>query len=218
MNKAQRAVRKICKGSCTAAARKTQEETLTVVVIQGESIMKKLDEERRMLVEKNIGLAHKIAWDYRNCPLEMEEIDAVALYGLVKAGSAFDESGKCKFATFADTVIRNEILMEIRRSKRIPCISLDEEIIRTVYDGTSCAMMNLLRYEEPGFERVEQYDLIPALIEMANLNMKERQAVLLAVCQGRKQKEVSGQMKISQSLVSRYVRRGINKIKRGWPF
>lgn len=70
------------------------------------------------VVLENMRLAYKIAWDFHGCGIEQEELEGLASLGLVKAASAFDKSKGFTFATFAVPVIRNEILMEIRKISR----------------------------------------------------------------------------------------------------
>ncbi|MCD8011597.1 MAG: sigma-70 family RNA polymerase sigma factor [Lachnospiraceae bacterium] len=171
--------------------------------------MRKLNEERRMLAERNIGLAHKIACGYRNCAMDMEEIDAAALFGLVKAASVYDASTGFKFATVAAVIIRNEILMELRKArKHSTCISMNEE-----QGDTTCTLADLLQYDEPGFTRAEEYNLIPSLVDAAGLSPNERQAVLLIICMGGRQADAGRQMGVSQSYVGRCARQGIKKIR-----
>ncbi len=172
--------------------------------------MKELNEERRMLAENYIGLAHKIACGYRYSAMDMEEIDSAALFGLVKAASVYDASTGFKFATVATVIIRNEILMELRKSrKQSVCISMDEE-----HGEAACTLADFLQYDEPGFARTEDYNLIPSLVDAAGLNQKERQAVLQVICMGKRQEDVGRQMGVSQSYVARCAKKGIRKIRK----
>lgn len=166
------------------------------------------------MVLENMRLAHKIAWDFHGCGIEQEELEGLALLGLVKAASAFNESKGFKFATFAVPVMRNEILMEIRKISRFRgAISLDT-VISSPQENGECSLLDLLPCEENGYEDVDNLDLIPSLFRRTNLQDSERTAIILTVLEGKKQKDVAEAMGVSQSYVSRLARLGVNKIRK----
>ena len=72
------------------------------------------------LVEKNMKLVHYLTQKYYKSGYNLEEIESAASMGLVKAIQSFDvkKIGELTFATYASTVIRNEIFMEYRREKK----------------------------------------------------------------------------------------------------
>lgn len=165
------------------------------------------------MVLENMRLAYKIAWDFHGCGIEQEELQGLALLGLVKAASAFDKSKGFKFATFAVPVIRNEILMEIRKISRFKgAISLDAEI-SSPREHEGCSLLDLLPCEENGYEDVDNSDLIPSLFQKTDLRDNKRTAVILTVFEGKKQKDVAGVMGVNQSYVCRLAKSGINKIR-----
>lgn len=70
------------------------------------------------LVLNNIKLAYSVAWNMKSTGIEIEDLQSLALLGLVKAAKDFDETRGCKFSSFAITIMRNEILQEVRRQKK----------------------------------------------------------------------------------------------------
>ena len=75
--------------------------------------------EKQELVDKNLKLAYKIAWEYNiklRGHIELEELQSLAFLGLVKAANTFDISKNFEFSTYAYTVMRNEILCFITKN------------------------------------------------------------------------------------------------------
>jgi len=166
------------------------------------------------MVLDNMRLAYKIAWDFHGCGIEQEELEGFALLGLVKAASSFDRSKGFKFTTFAVPVIRNEILMEIRKISRFKnSVSLDAENPDAGGEG-KYTLLDLLPYEEEGFDRVDDSDLLPSLFKQTSLRDRERRAITLVILNGNKQADVGREMGVTQSAVCRYVKSGVNKIRR----
>lgn len=166
------------------------------------------------MVLENVRLAYKIAWNFRGCGIEQEELRGLALLGLVKAASSFDESKGFKFATFAAPVIRNEILTEIRKISRFRgAVSLDA-MISSADEKGECSLLDLLPCIEGGYEDVDNSDLIPSLFQKAKLRDSERAVMTLTILEGKKQREVARMMGTSQSYISRLTRSGMNKIQR----
>lgn len=79
------------------------------------------------LVENNVRLVHHIANKYlHTAGCEYDELVAHGLFGLYKAAVSWEPS-KSKFVTYAHRCVNNEILMFLRKVRRIPFTdSLDE--------------------------------------------------------------------------------------------
>lgn len=86
-------------------------------------------ESWKILVERNMRLAIKIARSYESTTdIEFDDLCGSAYVGLVKAAKNFDPKKQYAFATFAVTVVRNELNQMIRRMSNhpYPDISLNE--------------------------------------------------------------------------------------------
>lgn len=85
------------------------------------------EESTKILAERNVRWAIKIANSFQNTGIEDEELDCIAMLGLVKAAQKFDPKLGTEFTTFATPVIKNEILMSMRKNKQniYPDISLN---------------------------------------------------------------------------------------------
>ena len=171
--------------------------------------------EMQELVLNNMGLAYKIAWKYHERGIEQEELQAVALFGLVKAASRFDRSREVPFPAFASAVIRNTIRMEFRRVRKDRrCVSMEAEIAGSKENGNPCTWADKISCREPGFDQAESEDMLPSLLSVPELTGKEQKAVWLVICNGMTQKEAGEQIGMSQAHVSRRVRSGMGKIRK----
>lgn len=166
---------------------------------------------KKALVIDNIRLAYWTAQKYKSCGIELEELQGIALMGLVKAAEKYNPSGAA-FSTFAVRIMENDIVMEIRRRRKCRTISLESEVTISG-KGDTAPLEETLPCSEKGYDRVEAALLFPALMDSKNLKEKEKIAIWLVVCQEMKQCEAADVMQVSQSIVSRYVKSGIKKMR-----
>lgn len=168
------------------------------------------------MVLDHMRLAYKVSWSFHGCGIEQEDLNSIAVLGLVKAVVNFDPSKGCKFATFAVPVIRNDILIELRKMRILKgAVSLDAENLIPGGDGDSCTLMDLFPYDERGFDQVENSDLIPSLLQNTNvINEREKSVLTLVVCNGVGQVKAGEMMGVSQSYISRVVDSGLKKIRK----
>ena len=154
------------------------------------------------LVLNNMKLAYSTAWKMRDTGIEMDDLQSLALLGLVKAAKAFDEERGYKFPTLAITVMRNEILQEVRRQrKQRNQVSLNSPFA----DGLCLA--DVLEDKQNVFAEAE----VQALIE--ELEDNEKKAVRMILFQDMKQTEAAEVIGVSQCMISRYYRSGIQKLR-----
>ena len=59
------------------------------------------------LAADNMDQAYAIAYEYRNCGMDMEELKSAALFGLANAVIMYDPSRNDRFSRFACVVIEN---------------------------------------------------------------------------------------------------------------
>jgi RNA polymerase sporulation-specific sigma factor len=75
-------------------------------------------------IELNIKLVHSVCQKFTG---EYEDLFQIGCIGLIKAAKTFKEEKGYAFSSYAIPIIRNEILMSLRK-KRVVTISLDEPI------------------------------------------------------------------------------------------
>ena len=139
----------------------------------------------------------------RDTGIEMDDLQSLALLGLVKAAKAFDEERGYKFPTLAITVMRNEILQEVRRQrKQRNQVSLNSPIVDGLF-----TLGDVLEDKRNVFAEAE----IQALIE--DLEENEKKVVRMILFQNMKQTEAAEVIGVSQCMISRYYRSGIQKLR-----
>lgn len=75
-------------------------------------------------IESNIKLVHSVCQKFTG---EYEDLFQIGCIGLIKAARTFKKEKGYAFSSYAIPIIRNEILMSLRK-KRIATVSLDEPI------------------------------------------------------------------------------------------
>lgn len=163
---------------------------------------------RDELVTKNIRLVY-----YMYNKLHMtdivksykEDIISEGMIGLINAANNFDESKNFMFATYAAMCIHNQMLMCIRKLKRFygKEISLYQPI-NIDYDGNELCYADLI--EAKG---VPQDALVTVMSfkEFLVKQKKRNRIIYIAHCKGYKQREIGKALKLSQSYVSRLVKK-----------
>ena len=155
------------------------------------------------LVLNNMKLAYSTAWKMRDTGIEMDDVQSLALLGLVKAARDYDEKRGYKFSNLAITIMRNEILQEVRRQrKQRNQVSLNSPIVDGLF-----TLGDVLEDKQNGFAEAEIQTLIEELEE------NEKKAVRMILFQGMKQSEVADIIGMSQTMISRYYRSGLQKLR-----
>ena len=155
------------------------------------------------LVLNNMKLAYSTAWKMRHTGIEMDDLQSLALLGLVKAARDYDEKRGYKYSNLAITIMRNEILQEVRRQrKQRNQVSLNSPIVDGLF-----TLGDVLEDKQNGFAEAEMQALIEELEE------NEKKTVRMILFQGMKQSEVADIIGMSQTMISRYYRSGLQKLR-----
>ena len=137
-----------------------------------------------------------------------EDLFQTGCIGLIKAVDSFDFEKNIKFSTYAAKVIRNEILMTLRK-KRINAQSLDE--LFTI-DGFETSLMDMI-----SDNICMEDELISTMyLEQAfsKLNNNEKKIIYLHFIKGTEQHELAKMMGFTQSYISRMISEIIKKMRR----
>lgn len=165
------------------------------------------------LAADNMDQAYAIAYEYRNCGMDMEELKSAALFGLANAVIMYDPSRNDRFSRFACVVIENAVRKDLRKLKRhFGQISLDAERYTAENGKYAVTLLDLLSYEDSELQRVDNSELISSLL--SGLTKKQAQAVQLVVCDGLTQEEAAEKINTYQSNVSRHIKSGLAKIRK----
>lgn len=171
------------------------------------------------LIEHNLRLVVFLSKKYENTGVDLEDLVSIGSIGLIKGINTFSRDKNIKLATYVSRCIDNEILMFLRKNKKLKCeVSIDQALS---YDSDG----NELHLEDvigtPKDEVVNDVELKEnqELIIKEILNLKERDRKIMILRYGLlgnnpyTQKEVAEKLGISQSYISRIEKKVIRKIK-----
>lgn len=158
-------------------------------------------EATQKLATDNIRFAYFIAGMFQESGIERQDLEGIALLGLVKAANGFDETKNVKFTTYASVVIKNEIRTACNKQKSWKnVLFLDDEI---------ATLSNV----EPGFEQIETKNLASHLLKCKKLRENERKAIDMVICQEMRQVDAGKRLRVSQNMISKYIQSGLRKIR-----
>ena len=160
-----------------------------------------------------------LAKKYENTGVDLEDLVSIGTIGLIKGINTFSKSKNIKLATYASRCIDNEILMYLRKNKRIKTeVSIDASLS---FDGEG----NELHLEDvlgtdadivtKGIEEETERNLM--INEVMRLRPRDRDIMILRYgLMGHDeltQKEVAEKLGISQSYISRIEKKVIKRLK-----
>ena len=175
---------------------------------------------RQTLVEHNLRLVVYIARRFENSGTNLEDLISIGTIGLIKAVSTYTSGKSTRLATYAAKCIENEILMNIRSTKKNRQeVSLNLPI-GTDRDGNEISFNDIL-----GTDADEILDTISLKIQVGKLYQalqdvltpRERTVILcrygLSGRQPLPQREIAKALGISRSYVSRIEKKALEKLK-----
>ena len=174
---------------------------------------------RDKLIEHNLRLVVFLAKKYENTGVDLEDLVSIGTIGLMKGVKTFSMDKNIKLATYASRCIDNEILMYLRKNKRVKTeISFDESLSFDA-DGNELHLEDVLGTDADivtkPLEDVENKHLM--LEEVNKLAKRDKEIITLRYGLDGKvektQKEVANILGISQSYISRIEKKVIKKLK-----
>ncbi len=174
---------------------------------------------RDKLIEHNLRLVVFLAKKYENTRVDLEDLVSIGTIGLIKGIKTFSKDKNIKLATYASRCIDNEILMYLRKNKKIKTeISFDESLSFD-QDGNELKLEDILGTDADivtkGLEQETEKNLV--MKEIAKLNSRDKEIIVLRYgLMGHKemtQKEVADLLGISQSYISRIEKKVIKRLK-----
>ncbi len=172
-----------------------------------------------ILIEHNLRLVVFLAKKYENTGVDLEDLVSIGTIGLIKGINTFSKDKNIKLATYASRCIDNEILMYLRKNKRIKSeVSIDASLS---FDGEG----NELHLEDvlgtdpdivtKGIEEETERNLM--INEVMRLRPRDRDIMILRYGllghDELTQKEVAEKLGISQSYISRIEKKVIKRLK-----
>ncbi len=172
-----------------------------------------------ILIEHNLRLVVFLAKKYENTGVDLEDLVSIGTIGLIKGINTFSSSKNIKLATYASRCIDNEILMFLRKNKKVKTeVSIDEPLSLDG-EGNELHLEDVLGTDPDvvtkGIEEETERRLM--LNEVMHLKPRDRDIMILRYgLMGHDeltQKEVAEKLGISQSYISRIEKKVIKRLK-----
>lgn len=172
-----------------------------------------------ILIEHNLRLVVFLAKKYENTGVDLEDLVSIGTIGLIKGINTFSRDKNIKLATYASRCIDNEILMYLRKNKRIKTeVSIDASLSLDG-EGNELHLEDVLGTDPDivtrGIEEETERSLM--INEVMRLRPRDRDIMILRYgLMGQEeltQKEVAEKLGISQSYISRIEKKVIKRLK-----
>ncbi len=177
------------------------------------------EEARNILIERNLRLVAHIVKKYNATVSDSDDLISIGTIGLIKAIATFNHEKGTRLATYAARCIENEILMQIRSSKKIQSEVSLQDPIGVDREGNEIALIDVIGNEaESVVEEVELKMQVKRLYNKMKLVLKNREKVVLELRYGllngtsKTQREIAKMLGISRSYVSRIEKKAIKKL------
>ena len=171
------------------------------------------------LIEHNLRLVVFLSKKYENTGVDLEDLVSIGSIGLIKAINTFTRDKNIKLATYASRCIDNEILMYLRKNKKIKCeVSIDQALSYDS-DGNELHLEDIIGTDKDEVSKCIEENDDKSLILKEILKLKERDRNIMVLRYGLlgneeyTQKEVAEKLGISQSYISRIEKKVIRRLK-----
>ena len=176
---------------------------------------------RDILVEHNLRLVAHIVKKYQSPEEEMEDLISIGTIGLIKAIATYKEDYGSRLATYAARCIDNELLMYFRAKKKTSKEVSLYEPIGTDKEGNQIQIVDVVEGEEVDVvENLEQRQQIAKVLHLVPKVLSSREQFIIVKRYGlfgsnpMTQREISENLAISRSYVSRIEKRALEKLRK----
>ena len=178
-------------------------------------------EAKNKLIEHNLRLVAHIAKRYASNEQELEELISIGTIGLIKAINSFSSDKGYKISTYASKCVENEILMNIRATKKQKAEISMNTIIGTDKDGNDMELLETLDSEEKDtIDTIYNKIISEEVIQYIDTKLPERERYIMKLRYGldgnkmKTQQQIADELGISRSYVSRIETKVQNKLKK----
>ena len=176
-------------------------------------------ESRNILIERNLRLVAHIVKKYYSSYKDQDDLLSIGSIGLIKAIDTYNIANGARFATYACTCVKNEILMYFRSIKKMQCETSIYDSIDVDKDGNPLTYIDLISSEDTIADDLDtkiKSDHARKIIE-TKLTGREKEIIKMRYgvdnAKPKTQKEVSVVLGISRSYVSRIEKQALAKIQ-----
>ena len=175
---------------------------------------------KNLLIEHNLRLVAHIVKKFETKNVDTDDLIGIGTIGLIKGINTYKKDKSIKLATYASKCITNEILMYFRSNKKYQNIVSLDDTIGYDKDGREITLIDIIKDDKKPLDDIvnlkENINLISKYIK--KLNKREKEILIKRYGLNNKkemtQKEISKELNISRSYVSRIEKRAITKILR----
>lgn len=176
------------------------------------------EEARNVLIEHNLRLVAHIVKKFENTGEDTEDLISIGTIGLIKGVESYSRGKGTKLATYAARCVENEILMHLRSLKKTKKDVSLEDPIGQDKEGNEISLIDILKAPEEDIVEIIQLNMekkkIYSYIHI--LDQREQQVIVarfgLDHQKERTQREISEELDISRSYVSRIEKRALLKL------
>lgn len=179
------------------------------------------EDARNILIERNLRLVAHIVKKYSSISNDCDDLISIGTIGLIKAITTFDQSKGTRLATYAARCIENEILMQIRSTKKIQSEVSLHDPIGIDREGNEITLIDVIGNEtESVVDEVELKMQVKKLYSKMKVVLKKREKMVLELRYGlvsgtgKTQREIAQMLGISRSYVSRIEKKAIKKLSK----
>lgn len=174
---------------------------------------------KNKLIEHNLRLVVFLSKKYENTGIDLEDLVSIGTIGLIKGIQTFQTGKNIKLATYASRCIDNEILMHLRKNKKIKTeVSIDSSLSFDG-EGNELHLEDVLGTDADIVTKKieEENDRKVMLEEVMKLKPRDRDIIVLRYGllgnDELTQKEVAEKLGISQSYISRIEKKVIKRLR-----
>ena len=174
---------------------------------------------KEKLIEHNLRLVVFLAKKYENTGVDLEDLVSIGSIGLIKGINTFNSGKNIKLATYISRCIDNEILMFLRKNKKVKQEISMEESLSYDGDGNELHLEDIIGTDKESVSKSieDEQDKTIMLEEIKNLKPRDRDIMVLRYGllgnEEYTQKEVADRLGISQSYISRIEKKVIKRLK-----
>ena len=174
---------------------------------------------RDKLIEHNLRLVVFLAKKYENTKVDLEDLVSIGTIGLIKGIKTYSMDKNIKLATYASRCIDNEILMYLRKNKKVKTEVSFEDSLSYDGEGNELHLEDVLGTDANIVTRPleDEYERSVVLEEINKLPPRDKEIMVLRYGLGNReemtQKDVAELLGISQSYISRIEKKTIRKLK-----
>ena len=174
---------------------------------------------RDKLIEHNLRLVVFLAKKYENTKVDLEDLVSIGTIGLIKGIKTYSMNKNIKLATYASRCIDNEILMYLRKNKKVKTEISFEDSLSYDGEGNELHLEDVLVTESNIVTKhlEDEYERRIVLEEIERLAPRDKEIMILRYGLGSKeemtQKDVAELLGISQSYISRIEKKSIRRLK-----